>query len=459
MNPTLASLDALFAANRERYLAEWTRFLEFPSVSAVAEHAADCRRCAEWLAAHLRGMGFSVRLIPTRSNPVVFAERTGRPGVPTVLFYGHYDVQPVDPIGLWTTPPFTPTLRDGRLYARGAQDNKGQTFAALKAIEALIAADALPGTLKILIEGDEETGQMPLLDVLAGERDALRADLVIAADTGTVGSGAPTLTMGLRGIVHLTAVLKGAGHDLHSGVHGGRAPNPVHGAARLIASLHDATGRVAVEGFYDGVRAPTPDERRLANTPPFDSDWYQRTTGVPPVGGEAEYTPPERTGFRPAVDANGLHSGYGGAGSKTIIPSEALIKLSARLVPGQDPGRILQGLADHLRRHTPAGFSLEITEQGVGGPAVRVALDSPAVRLARDVLGQLSDQPVAFLWEGASVPILSHLPAVAGGDMLLVGFGGEADNIHAPNESYSLEQFRKGFLYTGLFLSRWGAGH
>lgn len=461
MNPTvtLKQLDTTLAANRDRYLDEWRRFLEFPSVSAIPEHAADCRRCAEWLANHLRDMGFAARLIPTRSNPVVFAERPGRASAPTVLFYGHYDVQPVDPVALWKTPPFTPTLRDGRMYARGAQDNKGQLFAALKAIETLIAAEALPGPLKLLIEGDEETGQMPLLEALADQRDLLRADIVMAADTGTVGSGAPTITMGLRGIIHLTAVLKGANHDLHSGVHGGRAPNPVHGAARLLASLHDAAGRVAVEGFYDGVQPPTSEERRLANTPPFDAAWYERTIGAPAVGGEPDYTLAERTGFCPAIDANGLHSGYGGAGSKTVIPAEALIKLSARLVPDQDPARVLRLMADHLRRHTPPGFTLEVTEQGVGGPAVRVPLDSAPVKLARSVLAELSPLPTAFLWEGASVPVLSHLPALAGGKVLLVGFGSEADNIHAPNESYSLEQFRSGFLYTGLLLNRLDAGN
>ncbi len=455
---TKSELAAVFAAHQDRYLSEWRRFLEFPSVSADPARAPDCRACADWLAGHLRTLGFTACQVPTRSHPVVFAERPGRPGAPTVLFYGHYDVQPEDPVALWTTPAFTPTLRNGRLYARGAQDNKGQLFAAFKGIEALIAANALGCTLKILVEGDEETGRLALLDVFASGEPNLKADLVMAADTGTVSSGAPTLTMGLRGIVTLTAVLKGPDHDLHSGIHGGRAPNPIHGLSRLVASLHDAEGRVAVAGFYDGVREPTAEERQLANASPFDATWYQRVTGVAPLAGETAYTPVERTGFRPALDLNGIHSGYGGAGSKTIIPSEAMAKVSARLVPGQDPDRILKLIGDHLRRHTPAGFTIDITEPAVGGPAVRVNLDSAPVRLARSVLGELSDEPTAFLWEGASVPILSHLPKVAGGEALLVGFGHEEDNIHAPNESYSIEQFRLGFLYTGLFLSRLAQG-
>jgi acetylornithine deacetylase/succinyl-diaminopimelate desuccinylase-like protein len=451
---TKHDLDGAFEANRDRFLREWEELLRFPSISAAPEHADDCRRCAAWLADAIGAMGFATRLVPTASHPLLIAERPGPPGSPTVLFYGHYDVQPVDPLGLWQTPPFAPTLRDGRLYARGAQDNKGQLFAALKAIETLAGARRLNVTLKILLEGDEETGRMPVLAALERERAALQADLVMAADTGTVSSGAPTITVGLRGIAHLTAVLCGPDHDLHSGVHGGRAPNPATGIARLAATLHDDSGRVAVPGFYDGVAEPTAEERALANTPGFDAEWYESVTGVAPVGGEADYTPLERTAFRPALDLNGIHSGYGGAGSKTIIPARAEMKVSARLVPGQRPDRILELIVAHLRRNTPPGMRLEIPEQGIGGPAVRVSLASPGLRLAREVLGELSDRPVAFLWEGASVPILSYLPVITGGEPLLVGFGHETDNIHAPNESYSLEQFRMGFLYTGMFLAR-----
>ena len=452
----LARLESLFTANQERFLREWQEFLRFPSVSTNPGNAADCSRCAGWLKAHLAAMGFTTRLIPTASHPLVFAERTGKPGRPTVLFYGHYDVQPEDPVELWKTPPFEPTLIQGRMFARGAQDNKGQLFAAIKAIESLIRSDALDCPLKILIEGDEETGAMPIVGVLHKEKAALAADIVMAADTSAVSSGAPTITMGLRGIVHMTVVLSGPGHDLHSGVHGGRIPNPANALCRMVASLHHENGRVAVEGFYDGIGEPTAEERRLANAQPIDPVWYQAVTGVPPVGGEPQYTPVERTGFRPAIDLNGIHSGYGGAGSKTIIAAQAMAKISARLVPGQVPGRILELIADHLRKQVPQGLVLDITEQGIGGAAIRVDLGSQAVVTARKVLGEISPLPTAFLWEGASIPILSHLPAIAGGDVLLVGFGSEEDNIHAPNESYSVEQFRMGFLYTGLFLNRLG---
>jgi acetylornithine deacetylase/succinyl-diaminopimelate desuccinylase-like protein len=451
---TKIELEQTFASNQERYLREWKEFLSFPSVSADPDCAADCVRCAQWLSNHLAALGFATRLVPTASHPLIVAERPGKPGAPTVLFYGHYDVQPADPLDLWLSPPFKPELRQDRLYARGAQDNKGQVFAAIKAFESLIRDGRLDCTLKILIEGDEETGRLPILKVLDQEKAALKADLVMAADTGGVSSGAPTLTMGLRGIVHISAVLTGASHDLHSGVHGGRAPNPANGMARLAASLHDASGRVAVAGFYDGVREPSDEEHALANAAPIDAAWYEAVTGVSPAGGEQGYTPIDRTAFRPAIDLNGIHSGYGGAGSKTIIPARAEAKISARLVPGQQPERILEAIVAHLRRNVPPGLRLEITEQGVGGPAVRVDLNEPAVKLAREVLSELSDLPPAFLWEGASVPILSHLPAIAGGQAILVGFGREEDRIHAPNESYSITQFKLGYLYTGLFLGR-----
>ena len=453
----LASLQSCFTTHQDRFLREWQDFLRFPSVSTSPDHIQDCAHCAQWLAKHLAAMGFATRLIPTDSHPLVFAERAGKPGRPTVLFYGHYDVQPEDPVELWNTPPFEPTLFKGRMFARGAQDNKGQLFAAIKAIETLIHSNALDCTLKILIEGDEETGAMPIIKVLQKERASLKADLVMAADTSAVSSGAPTLTMGLRGIVHLTAVVSGPDHDLHSGVHGGRIPNPTTALCRLVASLHHDDGRVAVEGFYDGVREPTAEERRLANAEPLDPDWYKSVTGIAPVGGEQQYTPVERSGFRPAIDLNGFHSGYGGAGSKTIIAASAMAKISARLVPGQKPERILKLIGDHLQKRVPDGLTLTITEQGVGGPAIRTTLDSPAVMVARKVLGEISPLPTAFRWEGASIPILSHLPAIAGGEALLVGFGSEEDNIHAPNESYSILQFRMGYLYTGLFLNQLGA--
>jgi acetylornithine deacetylase/succinyl-diaminopimelate desuccinylase-like protein len=452
MNKT--ELAQVFDRERNRFLDEWRVLLSFASISADSAYANDCRACAAWLVDHLAAIGFKPQVIPTSSHPLVYAERPGKPGHPVVLFYGHYDVQPVDPLDQWTTPPFAPDLRDGRMFARGAQDNKGQVFATLKALETLIRHDALDCTVKLIIEGDEESGSLVALNMLSAKRDMLRADIVMAADSNMAASGVPTITMGLRGIVTLTATLRGPSHDLHSGMHGGRAPNPATAMARLLATLHDDEGRVAVEGFYDDVREPSREERALAHVPAFDPARYRAETGVDPVGGEQPFTPVERTAFRPALDVNGIHSGYGGQGMKTIIPASALAKISARLVPNQDPERTLAAIERHLRKHVPAGLHLEISDHGIGGPAFRADLKSKAIGTARAVLDEMSHGRTAFLWEGASVPVAAKLPELSGGEPVLVGFGSEEDRIHAPNESYSLEQFQDGFIYTAMFLSR-----
>ena len=454
LNKMTADFEELFRLNRDRYLADWKQLLQFPSISGEPQHAADCLACANWLVAHIAHIGMSARLLTTTGKPVVYGERAGKPGKPVVLFYGHYDVQPVDPIEEWTSPPFEPTLRNGRLYARGAQDNKGQLFYTLKAIETLIREGLTDCTLKLLIEGEEEAGGRGIAEALPAWRDLVRADILLVSDTSTVASGAPTIIMGLRGVVHASIVLRGPAHDLHSGVHGGAAPNPAQGMAALIASLYRPDGGIAVAGFYDDVRPPTARERQLAAAAGFDAEVYRSQTGVPPVGGEPAYTPVERVGFRPSVDINGVHSGFGGPGGKTIIPSHALAKITARLVPDQDPERCLQALLDHLRAHTPPGLALEIDGQGAGGPGFRLNPDSPLVARARQVLDSLTDRKSVFLWEGASVPVVTQLAQVSGAEPLLVGFGSEEDRIHAPNESFSLDQFRLGYLYVANLLAR-----
>lgn len=447
-------LSNLFQREQERYLREWTDLLAFPSVSTDPDRHADCLACAAWLQQHLAALGFQAEQLPTPGKPVVFACRKGRPDRPTVLFYGHYDVQPADPLAEWLSPPFTPTLRNGRLYARGAQDNKGQLFYALKAMEALIRADALDCTVKILLEGEEECGSNGISLCLPDWKDRLQADLLLVTDTGTVASGAPTLVMGLRGIVQLTAAVVGPKHDLHSGMHGGLAPNPAEQLARLVTSLHNADGSIAVPGFYDGLEGPSREEWDKANEVELDAARYEEETGVPPVGGETRYTAAERLGFRPSIDINGLTSGFGGAGTKTIIPARAQVNLTARLVPGQDPERCLQAIADHLQRNLCAGLKLEIISQGASGPGFRLPLRSRWVTLAGTVLRQVTGREPAFLWEGASIPVVTQLARVAGAQPLLSGFGYEEDRIHAPNESFSIEQFKLGFLYVAELLRR-----
>ena len=448
------ALERLFEDRKSRYIGDWESILRFPSVSSEPERQADCEACARWLADGLKRIGFSSRLLPTASHPVVFAERQGAPEKPVVLFYGHYDVQPADPLDQWQSPPFSPTWRNGRLYARGAQDNKVQLTYVLKALEALIEAGAALPTIKLFIEGDEERGSAGVSEGLSAWSNELRADVLMVCDTGTVATGAPTIIMGLRGILHLTVTLTGPSHDLHSGMHGGVSPNPAQAMARLIASLHRPDGSIAIRDYYADVPMPSDEERRLANAVPFDAEHYTRQTGVAPVAGEKQFTPAERLGFRPSIDVNGLHAGYGGPGSKTIIPSSAMAKISARLTSGQNPEKCMEAIVTHLREQTPHGLQLAIPEKDIGGPALRLNLTSPLVARAKQILFELTGEEPMFLWEGASIPLLSRLSHVAHAEPLLVGMGAEEDRVHAPNESFSLEQFRRGFLYAGLLLSR-----
>ena len=447
-----ADLELAFAREQKRIISEWQSFLKFPSISADPLYNNNCRECAEWLAKHLQEIGFESELLETSAKPCVFAERPGNPDKPTVLFYGHYDVQPIDPESAWETPPFAPTLRNGRLYARGAEDNKGQVFYTLKALETLIQNDTLDVTVKIIIEGEEEYGSAGLNEAMADWADRLKADILMVHDTGTVRAGNPTIVMGLRGIVHLTVELEGPDHDLHSGVHGGLAPNPAQGMTELLNGMFNADGSVAIPGFYDGVRAPTDQELTLATQTPFDVAEYRKLVGTSPDGGAQDKPPAERVGFLPSLDINGVHSGYGGAGMKTIIPSKAIAKLSARLVPDQDPAAILESITGHLYRSVPKGMNLTISDQGVGGPGFRLSLESPLVQKAQAALEALEAGSVAYLWEGASIPIVTGLSHVSGAEPLLVGFGHEEDRIHAPNESFSIEQFKSGYLYAALML-------
>jgi len=455
MQRTREDLERHFRENSERYMRQWMELLRFPSVGGDPAHDADCEACAEWLRRHLSGIGFEARLLPTDSKPVVYGERTGRAGAPIVLLYGHYDVQPADPLDAWRHPPFEPAWEGDRLYARGAQDNKGQLFAALKAFEALMAAEALEATVKIVLEGEEESGSGGISRALPAWKDLLAADVLMVADTGMASNGAPTIVMGLRGVVFMNIALRGPHRDLHSGVHGGLAPNPAQAAAELAAGLHTADGGIAVEGFLDGIEEPAASAVETATQTPFDPVLYRERTGCEPAGGERGLPPQLRVGFRPTLEVNGIHAGYGGAGSKTIIPASAEIKLSGRLVPGQDPERCLEALARHLEARVPDGVRLEILNRGAAGPGFRLDPSSPLVAQARNVLDGLSEQSPVLHWEGASIPVVAALRTTSGAEPLLVGFGSEADNIHAPNESFSREQFRLGFLYTALMVRQW----
>lgn len=453
MQKETKTLDIEFTKRREQWIAEWKDFLRFPSISADPAHTADCVACANWLKQHLARLGFKAQTFKTPEKPVVFAERAGAPNSHVVLFYGHYDVQPPDPLDLWISRPFEPEARRGRIYARGAADNKGQLFYVLKAIESLLRTKRPLPTLKILIEGEEECGSIGIAHFLRANRRRVRADTLFVTDTDMTQSGKPAIVMGLRGIIHLTVHLKGPSHDLHSGVHGGIAPNPATGMAHLLASLHHRDGSIAVSGFMAGVKPPTRRERSLAVAEPVRPKAYFDDTGVLPVGGERGFSPVERAGFRPTIEINGIHSGYGGAGQKTIIPSSALAKITARLVPGQDPQACLRTIVRHLRRNAPGGLTVSFSDCGVSGRGFRLDTDSGIAGRARTLLREVTGHEPVFLWHGASVPIVNELARASGAEPLLTGFGMEADRIHSPNESFSIRQFRMGYLYSALLLS------
>lgn len=449
-------LSDAFRERRESLRARWYELLRFPSIASEPVHAPACARCAAWLRDELADIGFDATVEETPGQPLVIAERAADvAGSPTVLFYGHYDVQPADPLGLWRQPdPFEPVERDGRVYARGAQDDKGQFFFPLQALRTLATAGVPLPHLRIVLEGEEECGSHGIATYLAANPRRFAADVLVVCDTGMAPDGRPALVAGLRGIVQATVALEGADHDLHSGQHGGVAPNAALGLARLLATLHDTDGHIRVEGFLDGLREPDEAEREAALALPFDAEAYRAETGAEPTGGERGVPPQLRLGFRPTIEINGLHGGYGGPGQKTIIPARAEAKLSARICPGQDPDACLAAIERHLRRHCPAGLRLTFDGRPGGLPGFRLPIDAPAAKVARSILDTLDPRGSVLLWEGASIPIVSALRDASGAEVLLAGFGLEADRIHAPNESYSWAQAELSFRFAGLLFAR-----
>ena len=437
--------------------AEYFELLKFPTIGADPMHLRDCVQCAMWLKRWLEKIGADVELLlPEGSGlaptpPVLYAERPGDEGAPTLLFYGHYDVQPPDPLEEWTTPPFEPTEKDGRIYCRGAQDDKGQFFSFLCGLREFLAGQkgSVP-TIKFLLEGQEESGSDAIAKVAAKMKDRLRADVLLVCDTGAAADLQPAIIAGLRGVSHFTVRLTAAKCDLHSGRYGGIAPNAAQGMAELMASLHNPDGSIAVRGFCDRVEPPTDEELAAAEAAAMSDEAYRQEMGVAPVGGEKGLSVTARNSFRPTIEVNGIHSGYGGPGSKTVIPCAALAKLSMRLVPGQNPAECMALVERHLRQHTPPGMELFIEDLTGEAPAMRLPLNSPMFRLAADVLGTLDPRGAVFQWDGASIPIVSTLARLSGAAPLLVGFGQGEDRIHSPNESFSWRQF--------MLCRRWAKG-
>ena len=437
------------------FLSDWREFLSFKSISADPGCLNDCRQCALWLSRHLQQIGFTSELVETMGKPLVLAHRPGQAGKPHILFYGHYDVQPIDPVDEWKSDPFTAEIRNGRMFARGAEDNKGQVMFVLKALQTLIAKQELHCPVTVLIEGEEETSSAGLQSILPKIEDRLKADVLMVCDTGAISPGVPCITMGLRGVIAMEIKLGGLTHDLHSGSFGGLVKNPATEMARLLSSFHAPDGTIAVDGYYDGVAVLDAESRSLMAQSPVSAASVAEVAGVPALGGEPGYSVAERKGVRPTIEVNGLHSGYGGPGGKTIIPAQAIAKITSRLVGKQDPHACMAKLEAHVKKHAPTGLLCEISEKGIGGGALLVNASSTALRRAREVLGTMSDGRIDYIWEGGSVPVVAALARHAGAEPLLVGFALPEDGAHAPNESFLLSQFEAGFTYACMMLSAW----
>ncbi len=419
--------------------------LRFPSISTDSRHVEDVRANAEWLKAQLEDLGLETGLHETPGNPVIVARNERVEGRPTVLIYGHYDVQPVDPLELWDSAPFEPEIRDGKIWGRGGADNKGQHFVHILGAEKTIKLNGeLPLNVIFLIEGEEEIGSPNLVPFLNEHKDSLACDIIAVSDTGMVAPGVPTLGYGLRGITCLEVKVKGPTGDLHSGVYGGCIANPATAAARMIASLHDDDGTITIAGFYEDV-VPLEDwEREMWSKVPGTSDEdFLKTTGSPESFGEPGYSMAERLWARPTVEVNGFGSGYQGEGSKTVLPAEATFKLSGRLVPGQDPAKIQQQVEEHLRKHKPKGVTIEI-HNGHSGKAYHNDPHSKFGKAAQAALTTAFGRDPVLIREGGSIPIIQDMNEILEADSLMLGLALPDCQIHAPNENYSVENFEKG---------------
>ncbi len=419
---------------------EYFELLKFPTVGAEKEHLRSCAQCATWLKTWLKSIGAEAELVTEGfAPPVVVGELKGDEGATTVLVYGHYDVQPADPLDKWDTDPFTPTVKGDRIYCRGAQDDKGQFFAFLCGVRSLKHRP----NLKFVLEGQEESGSVALFKLLENKDFVRRisADVLAVCDTGAGVNLRPAIIAGLRGVNHFTVKLTAANRDLHSGEYGGIAPNAAQGMAELMASLHNADGSIAVAGFRDGVIPPTHEELEAAEAGFASEAELEKDIGVEPCGGQLGKTVVQRNGFEPTIEVNGIHSGYGGPGSKTVIPCEAIAKISTRLVPGQIPERTFDAIKRHLKDRCPRGMTLSFPEDSGLSSAMRLPLSSPLFRIAEDVLKSMDERGPAYIWDGASIPIVSALKERSGAAPLLVGWGQPEDCIHSPNESYSVRQF------------------
>ncbi len=443
----ISQINELYQTYREQALKDLYTFLKFQSVSSEAEFKTQVLACADWVVDYLKKIGFEVEVWPTQGHPTIFAQynRAG-PSQPTLLIYNHYDVQPVDPIELWQSPPFEPTVRNGEIYARGAQDNKGQCFYVLLALKAMIESQgSLPINIKLCIEGEEECGSHGLSQIAKTKSKQLKADYLAIVDLGLTEITKPAITLGLRGLVTMDVEVSSSHTDLHSGSHGGVAFNPIHALVGLLASVRNKEGAVTIPGFYDDVQ-PLSKEEKSQLALDFDVQAYEATFGTKPTGGEAAFSPVERNWIRPTLEINGINGGYSGTGFKTVIPAKATAKVSCRLVPKQDPMKIGKLVAHYLESHAPAGTHVKVTIHPGVGQAVRASIDSAVTKAFATAYAEVFQKPCEYIYAGGSIPVVPELATACGGEVVMVGLGLPDDCIHAPNEHFGVERIEKGFL-------------
>ena len=446
------NLTELIDTQRDAHLAELYEFLRIPSVSAKSEHKPDIEKGAQWVAEHLRSAGFKkVEIVPTNLHPLVYGESLEAPGKPTILFYGHYDVQPPEPLDLWTSPAFEPTVRNGNLYGRGTADDKGQVHIHIKALESLQKIHGkLPINIKVLIEGEEEVGSVSLWDFVQRNKEKLRADALVVSDTSMLGKGVPSITYGLRGLNYYQIELTGPERDLHSGVYGGAVPNPLTILTELFSKLHDKKFRVTVPGFYDKVDAASKAERKALNGLPWKKKDFEKAVGAPGYVGEAGFTTVERLWIRPTLELNGIWGGYQGEGAKTVIPSKAYAKFSTRLVPHQDPPQIAKLVEKHIRALLPKTVHCKFDVLSMGKPWV-APYQNPIFQKAQMALEKGFGKKAVFIREGGSIPFVTQMHDTFKVPCVLIGFGLPDENAHAPDEHLALENYFGGIKAVAHF--------
>jgi acetylornithine deacetylase/succinyl-diaminopimelate desuccinylase-like protein len=455
------AVEGFVRENESRLLDELLDLLRIPSVSTLPEHKNDVARAAQYVADRLKLAGLeNVQVIPTAKHPLVYADWLHAPGKPTVLCYGHYDVQPPDPLELWNSPPFDPSIRNGNIYARGACDDKGQMYMHIKAVEALRAVNGgkLPVNLKFLIEGEEEIGGESIAHYVAAQKDKLKADVALVSDTELFADGVPTLCIGLRGLMYLEIEATGPARDLHSGMYGGAAPNAVYGLIELLSKAKDADGHIRIPGAYDDVVAPDPAEIESWKRLPFsESEFLHQGVGSTQLTGEPEQSVLARIWARPTFEVHGIAGGFTGVGAKTVIPAKATAKVSMRLVPNQDPQRMVAALQKWVQENRPKGIQTQVRLLSAG-PAISVNPNHPAIQVAAKAFSDMLGKPTVFIRGGGSIPIVGDFAAHLGIPTVLMGFGLPDDGLHSPNEKYRISNYYQGIVTIAHFLEQFGHG-